>query len=99
MGRPTARLGDMTAHGGPLQPGPGSPDVIIGGRPAWRAGKDLHICPLATPTPHGGGVVDEGSSSVLINGYPATRICEKIIEPVGGPDLITAGDFTVLIGD
>lgn len=30
-----ARMGDMTAHGGPLAPGPPSPNVIIGGQPAW----------------------------------------------------------------
>lgn len=32
---PAARVGDMTAHGGPLAPGPFSKDVIIGGQPAW----------------------------------------------------------------
>jgi uncharacterized Zn-binding protein involved in type VI secretion len=32
---PAARLGDMTAHGGPLAPGPVSTTVIIGGQPAW----------------------------------------------------------------
>ncbi|MDJ0535260.1 MAG: PAAR domain-containing protein [Xenococcaceae cyanobacterium MO_207.B15] len=35
-GRPAARLGDMTAHGSPLSPGPGSPNVLIGKKPAWR---------------------------------------------------------------
>lgn len=35
-GRPAARLGDMTAHGSPLSPGTGSPNVLIGKRPAWR---------------------------------------------------------------
>ena len=33
---PAARLGDTTAHGGPLGPGPGAPTVFIGGKPAWR---------------------------------------------------------------
>lgn len=33
---PAARLGDMTAHGSPLGPGPGAPTVLIGGQPAWR---------------------------------------------------------------
>lgn len=98
MGRPAARLGDLTAHGGPLQPGPASPDVLIGGRPAWRAQKDLHICPLATPNPHGGGVVDGGSNTVLINGSPAARIGELVKETTGGPDPIAGADFTVLIG-
>lgn len=34
---PAARLGDPTAHGTPLSPGPGSPNVLIGFKPAWRA--------------------------------------------------------------
>ena len=33
---PAARVGDTTAHGCPLVPGPGSPTVFIGGKPAWR---------------------------------------------------------------
>lgn len=36
VGMPAARLGDMTAHGSPLAPGPGSLNVLIGGQPAWR---------------------------------------------------------------
>jgi uncharacterized Zn-binding protein involved in type VI secretion len=35
-GRPAARITDLTAHGAPLLPGPGSPNVIIGGLLAWR---------------------------------------------------------------
>jgi len=31
-----ARMSDPTAHGAPLNPGPGSPDVSIGYMPAWR---------------------------------------------------------------
>ncbi len=34
---PAARVTDMTSHSPPLNPGPGSLDVIIGGLPAWRA--------------------------------------------------------------
>ncbi len=36
MGQPAARLSDMTAHGSPLAPGIGSPNVLIGSLPAWR---------------------------------------------------------------
>jgi len=36
MGQPAARIADMTAHGSPLAPGPGSTNVLIGGMPAWR---------------------------------------------------------------
>lgn len=35
MGPPAARIGDATAHGSPLFPGPPSPNVFIGGQPAW----------------------------------------------------------------
>src|SRR5919199_2482791 len=35
-GRPAARITDLTSHGTPLSPGPGSPNVLIGGLPAWR---------------------------------------------------------------
>lgn len=34
---PAARTGDPTQHGPPLNPGPGSSNVIIGNQPAWRA--------------------------------------------------------------
>jgi uncharacterized Zn-binding protein involved in type VI secretion len=33
---PAARVGDTSAHGGPLAPGPGSTNVMIGGMPAGR---------------------------------------------------------------
>ena len=33
---PAARVGDTTGHGCPLVPGPGSTNVFIGGKPAWR---------------------------------------------------------------
>jgi uncharacterized Zn-binding protein involved in type VI secretion len=36
MGRPAARILDATMHGPPLQPGPGSFNVLIGKKPAWR---------------------------------------------------------------
>ncbi len=34
---PAARTNDPTGHGNPLNPGPGSNDVLIGYMPAWRA--------------------------------------------------------------
>lgn len=36
MGRPAARITDVTVHGTPLAPGPGSANVLIGFLPAWR---------------------------------------------------------------
>ncbi|MDY6818770.1 MAG: PAAR domain-containing protein [Halobacteriales archaeon] len=87
----------MTAHGTPL-PGPGSPNVLIGGLPAWRVGIDFHTCPLTTgPNPHVGGVVTNGSTTVLINGAPAARQGDTIAEN-GPPNTIASGCPTVMIG-
>lgn len=92
-----ARVTDQTAHGTPLS-GPGSPNVLIGGLPAWRANVDFHACPLSSgPAPHVGGVVQPGSPTVLINGMPAARQGDTIVES-GPPNSIVAGCPTVNIG-
>jgi uncharacterized Zn-binding protein involved in type VI secretion len=89
---------DMTTHGTPLAGSPGSTDVLIGGQPAWRAVVDTHACPLSTgPQPHVGGTVVTGSSTVLINGYPAVRQGDVIVEH-GPPNTIASGEPTVIIG-
>jgi uncharacterized Zn-binding protein involved in type VI secretion len=98
MGMPAARVGDQTSHGTPLGPGPGAPTVLIGGKPAWRAGSDTHVCPLFDgPKPHVGGVVAVGSATVLIGGPPAARQGDTIVE-AGPPNAIAMGEPTVLIG-
>lgn len=95
---PAARVGDMTAHGTPLGPGPGSTTVLIGGMPAWRATSDFHACPLVTGyVPHAGGVVAMGSATVLINSLPAARQGDVITE-TGPPNSIVMGCITVIIG-
>jgi uncharacterized Zn-binding protein involved in type VI secretion len=97
MGQPAARIGDQTSHGTPLAPGPGSVNVLIGGRPAWRAGADFHACPLFSgPVPHVGGVVAVGSPTVLIGGLPAARQGDVVAE--APPNTILLGEITVLIG-
>ena len=95
---PAARVGDITSHGTPLGPGPGSPNVLIGGMPAWRANADLHNCPLSSgPVPHVGGVVIVGSVTVLINNLPAARQGDIVTE-IGPPNTIVMGCPTVLNG-
>jgi len=161
---PAARVLDPVVHPLPplLNPGPGSPDVLIGGRPAWRAiplaaaagllsaksaadtaiqaaqaatiaaagtpaapaaklaeeatkaamlaqmssaiasaaaGADIHVCttPLPVP-PHGPGVVTDGSPTVMINGLPASRAGDTILEAIGPPNKIAMGEITVVIG-
>jgi uncharacterized Zn-binding protein involved in type VI secretion len=72
-------------------------NVLIGGRPAWRAGADFHACPLFNgPSPHVGGVVAVGSPTVLIGGLPAARQGDLVAE--GPPNAILLGETTVLIG-
>lgn len=91
------RLGDQTAHGTPLAPGPGSPNVWIGGKPAWRVGADQHTCPLSDgPKPHVGGVTIIGCPTVLINNFPAAKVGDTIVE-AGVPNTIITGELTVMI--
>ena len=93
-----ARMADQTSHGTPLSPGPGSATVLIGGMPAWRAGVDFHACPLLTVlVPHVGGMVAMGSTTVLINNFPAARQGDQIVES-GPPNVIALGCPTVQIG-
>ena len=165
VGRPAARILDPVVHPLPpvLTPGPGSFNVMIGYKPAWRGvpaaaaaainaakktsdaalkvakaattaasgtpaapaakaaeelaktaaltamssiingmsgGADIHVCttPLPLP-PHGPGVVVDGSPTVLINGLPACRMNDTIIEALGPPNKIAMGQFNVLIGN
>lgn len=99
MGKPAARMGDSTTHGGVITNG--CPTVLIGGMPAARLG-DNHVCPMVTPgtppVPHVGGPVTMGSSGVFIGGLPAARVGDSIV-CVGQPDTILLGCQTVLIGD
>ncbi len=95
MGKPAARLGDTTAHGGTIILG--APTVLIGGMPAARLG-DMHVCPLVTGVvPHVGGPISLGSATVLIAGMPAARMGDMAI-CTGPPDVILLGEPTVLIG-
>ena len=90
-----ARLGDPTCHGNPLGPGSASTDVLIGGLPAWRASVDVHLCAMAG---HGSGATWSGASNVVINGFPAARAGDYVLEPGGGNNVILGGCSTVLIG-
>ena len=66
---------------------------------SMAAGADIHACvtPLPVP-PHGPGVVIDGSQTVLINNLPACRLGDTVLEPVGPPNKIVKGEFTVIIG-
>jgi uncharacterized Zn-binding protein involved in type VI secretion len=101
---PAARITDATTHGAPLAPGPGSPNVLIGYMPAWRALIDTHACPAVNITGADGvGVVMMGSPTVLINYMMACRMGDIVVEVPGlalGPaNPIIMGCPTVMIGD
>jgi len=93
-----ARIGDMTSHGTPFSPGQGSSNVLLGGKPALRVNSDFHACPLVSGSiPHVGGMIVQGSSTVLINNLPAARQGD-IISESGPPNTISSGEPTVIIG-
>jgi uncharacterized Zn-binding protein involved in type VI secretion len=72
---------------------------LINGQPAWCAEVDAHLCPLVNGVqPHVGGVVMEASITVLIDGFPAARMGDEVVE-AGGPNPIAEGSPDVLIGD
>jgi uncharacterized Zn-binding protein involved in type VI secretion len=92
-----ARVGDLTAHGSPGAPGVGSPNVLIGGQPAWRAQLDSHACP-APGVPHGVEISLLGSTTVFINNRMASRVGD-ILQGGGPPNTFAVGAPTVVIGD
>ncbi len=60
---------------------------------------DIHACLTLLPLPpHGPGVVVDGSKTVSINGLPACRLGDTIVEAVGPPNKIVKGEMTVIIG-
>ena len=48
--------------------------------------------------PHAGGVVIKGSLTVFINKMPAARMLDKVVEIPGGPNQISSGCESVVIG-
>ncbi|MBW8890222.1 MAG: PAAR domain-containing protein [Fibrobacteres bacterium] len=99
MGKPAARMGDTTAHGGTISLG--LPTVLIGKMPAACLG-DMHICPMCTPAvppiPHVGGPISLGSTGVLIGKKPAARVADMTV-CVGPPSMPAMGCMTVLVGE
>lgn len=105
MSKPAARVGDQGTppHVPPvLAPGPGSVNVLVGSKPAWRANLDKHVCacPIAppAPAPHGPETCFFGSISVLINNQMAVRMGDMLVG-LGPPNTVLIGATNVLIGD
>jgi len=102
MPKPAARVLDLTTHLAPAMPGIGSPNVLIGGQPAWRTLVDQHLCaiPIAppAPAPHGPEICYLGSTTVLVNYQMACRMGD-ILQGLGPPNPFLIGMVTVHIGD
>jgi uncharacterized Zn-binding protein involved in type VI secretion len=111
MGRPAARVGDLTAHGSPLTPvpytGSGYGKVLIHSKPAWRI-TDQHTCPMPNPTtgtPHGSGVTKPqgsgGGKGTTMIGYRRAACMGDVVMEEGAEEPlneIVEGEPTVLIG-
>ncbi|QDH17379.1 PAAR domain-containing protein [Swingsia samuiensis] len=70
----------------------------MSGKPAARL-TDMHTCPQTEGhIPHVGGPIVQGSPNVLINGWPAARVGDKLT-CIGPSDEIMDGSTTVFIND
>lgn len=88
-----ARVGDTSTHGGSVL-GPGTPTVLIGGKPAALLG-DTHMCPIPANTGHlPSSPFTLGSTTVLIAGKPALRSGDTCACGAS----VAVGEPTVLIG-
>jgi uncharacterized Zn-binding protein involved in type VI secretion len=66
---------------------------------AALAGGDVHTCSVPMPPViHGPGVVVNGSATVRINGMPACRAGDTLVEAIGPPNTISGGESSVQIG-
>lgn len=96
-----ARVGEMLAHGNKALPGPGSKDVLIGGRRALRVVDAVAACQLTTTLgiPHAPQQTwTTSNTSVLVNGELLLRQGDWVLESPGGPNPLTSGMPTVLAG-
>ena len=101
MGKPAARITDITAHGFPLVGPNPCYTVLIEKLPAWNLAS-VNICampiapPPLAPAPHGPETMTTVSSSVMIEKLPAARQGDTLIGIT--PNTIAVGCFSVIIG-
>lgn len=77
-GRPAARVGDMTAHGSPLSIGPGSMNVMIGKKPAWRGISVAQAASLAQTFTQ--GMEDIGKAQLKVTAAAGTPAAPAAVE-------------------
>jgi uncharacterized Zn-binding protein involved in type VI secretion len=90
-GLPAAKMAEETTKA--------TPAATMSSTIVSRAGgADIHNCATPPLPLHGRLVVIGGSLTVLINGLPASRLGDTIVEALEPPNKILAGCATVLIG-
>ena len=100
MGKPAARVTDMTSDTG-MVTGPGASTVLINGLPAARVG-DMHVTPMVLPgTPPvplvGGPIIGPGCANVFIGKMPAAVTGDMVVNS-GPPATVVLGSPNVFIG-
>ena len=79
MGKPAARITDNVAHPLPpvLTPGPGSPNVLIGGLPAWRGIRQVSVAALKAAKQASDTTIQVAKSATMSTtgtpAYPAAK--------------------------
>ncbi|MFB2769535.1 PAAR domain-containing protein [Pelatocladus sp. BLCC-F211] len=83
-GRPAARVGDMTAHGSPLSVGPGSSNVMIGKKPAWRGISAAQAAKLAETFAKGvKNITKAQEEATAVAGTPAAAAAAaKVVDTI-----------------
>ena len=79
---PAARIGYLTAHGSPLVPGPPSPNVLIGGQPAWLGMTAAAAAALVKTITDGlADVADKTTKNAAAAGTPAaTKTAKDLLD-------------------
>ena len=74
---PAARINDLTAHGGPLVPGPPSLNVMIGGQFAWLGMTAAAAAALASTIAAGARDVADKTAKVAAAGMAGPAVVAK----------------------
>lgn len=81
---PAARVTDLTSHGTPLSPGPGSFTVLIGMLPAWRGVPAAAAAALQSAKSASDAVIKTAEAATLAAagtpGAPAAKAAEETVK-------------------
>ena len=93
MSRPAARVMDPVAHPMPgmLSPGPGSTDVIIGGKPAWRGVPAATAAAIQSAKAASDATIRAAEMATLAAsgtpGFPAAKAAEEAVKAAAAANM------------